>query len=92
MAADAANKDGFLNRAQELADAISEHLSSDSYFTVVSHHDADGLSSAGIIGSTLARAEARFTVRIVEELREDIISEIAKTQPDVLVFSDIGSG
>src|SRR5208282_667789 len=91
MAADA-NKDGFLNRAQELADTVREHLSAGSYFMVVSHHDADGLSSAGIIGSTLARAEARFTVRIVEELREDIVSEIAKNQPDVLVFSDIGSG
>ena len=91
MAADTSKHD-FLNRAQELADIIKEHLSACSSFMVISHHDADGLSSGAIIGSTLARAEAKFTVRIVEELREDIISEIAKNQSDVLVFSDIGSG
>ena len=91
MATDA-NRDAFLKRAKELSDVIREHLAASSFFLVVSHHDADGLSSAGIVGSTLARAEAKFTVRIVEELREDIISEISKAQPDVLVFSDIGSG
>jgi len=87
-----ADKNGFLKRAQQLADAIQEHLRAGSSFLVISHHDADGLSSAAILGSMLARAEARFTIRIVEELREDILDEIQKNQPDVLIFSDIGSG
>lgn len=84
--------DAFLARAKELSSVIKENIQADSFFTVVSHHDADGLSSAGIIGSALARARTRFTIRIVEELREDILDEISKTGPETVMFTDIGSG
>jgi len=86
------NRAAFIERAKAVASIIKEHLKSDSFFVVVSHHDADGLSSAGIMGSALARANARFTVRIVEELREDLVDEISKTKPDTAIFTDIGSG
>lgn len=82
----------FLSRAKQVADVINDHLRSNSNFVVASHNDADGLSSASIVGSTLARAKARFTIRIVEELREDILDSLAKAHPDVMIFSDIGSG
>ena len=36
--------------------------------------------------------KARFTIRIVEELREDVLDAIAQTHPDIIIFSDIGSG
>ena len=91
MATDA-KYDDFLARAKELSAVIKENLQANSFFTVISHHDADGLSSAGILGSALSRAKARFTIRIVEELREDIMDEIAKTAPEAIIFADIGSG
>jgi len=91
MAADA-NHDAFLARAKELSGIIKEHAESDSSFMVISHHDADGLSSAGVMGSALARAKTRFSVRIVEELREDIVDEINKASPGIMIFTDIGSG
>jgi single-stranded-DNA-specific exonuclease len=84
--------DAFLARAKELSGTIRDNMQADSFFTVISHHDADGLSSASIVGSALSRAKARFTIRIVEELREDILEEISKTNPEVVIFSDIGSG
>ncbi len=86
------SRDAFLERTKAISDIIKQHLQSDSFFTVVSHHDADGLSSAGIMGSALARANARFTIRIVEELREDLVDEISKAKPDIVIFTDIGSG
>ena len=91
MAADA-NHVAFLDRAKQLADVIKEHIQNDSFIVAVSHHDADGLSSAGIIGAVLSRAKARFTLRIVEELREDIVAEISATKPDLAILTDIGSG
>ena len=91
MAADA-DENGFLDRAKELSTIIKDHVKSDSSFMVISHHDADGLSSAGIMGSALARAKTRFSVRIVEELREDIVDEINKTDSGIMIFTDIGSG
>lgn len=87
-----ANQNAFLERAKQLSDAIEENLQADSFITVISHHDADGLSSASIVGAALARAKARFTIRIVEELREDIVDEISKAKPDAVIFCDIGSG
>jgi RecJ-like exonuclease len=84
--------DKFLGRAQELSNIIHKHLEADSLFTVISHHDADGLSSAAILGGMLSRAKARFTIRIVEELTEGVLDEVSKTRPDIAIFSDIGSG
>jgi single-stranded-DNA-specific exonuclease len=87
-----ANCDALIGRAKELSAGIKESITSDHSIMLVSHHDADGLSSAGIMGTALARAKARFTVRIVEELREDVLDEISNAKPDVVVFTDIGSG
>jgi RecJ-like exonuclease len=84
--------DAFLERASVAAEVITKNLEADSFFTVISHNDADGLSSASIMGASLARAYAKFKVRVVEELREDIIDEISIGKPDVVVFVDIGSG
>jgi RecJ-like exonuclease len=84
--------DEFLERAKEASEVIRQNLQADSTFTAISHNDADGLSSAGIVASFLARARARFKVRIVEELREDIVDEISLGKPDIVIFTDIGSG
>jgi RecJ-like exonuclease len=86
------NREAFLERANAVANVVKDNIQKDSFFVAVSHHDADGLSSAGIIGSALARANARFTLRIVEELREELVEEISKTKPDIAIFTDIGSG
>ena len=84
--------DAFLERARQASEVIRENLQADSAFTAISHNDADGLSSAGIVASFLARSRARFKVRIVEELREDIVDEISLGKPDIVIFTDIGSG
>ena len=84
--------EAFLARAKEISEIIKEKIRADCFITVVSHHDADGLASAGILSTTLARAKARFRTRIVEELRDDILDEILKGDPNILIFSDIGSG
>src|SRR5512137_2413222 len=91
MAIDA-DRAPFIAHAKEIAGVLHDSLNAGSYFVAVSHHDADGISSASIIGSALARAKTRFTVRIVEELREGVLDEISHLHPDVLIFSDIGSG
>lgn len=86
------SREAFLQRADAISGIMKDHLQSSSSFMVISHHDADGLSSAGIMGSALARANAKFNLRIVEELREDIVAEISAGKPDIVIFTDIGSG
>ena len=87
-----ADRDSFRARSKEIAGTIKDRVSSQSYFLIVSHHDADGLSAASILGAALAREKARFAIRIVEELREDVLNDIAQIHPDLILLSDIGSG
>ncbi|MHA1596326.1 MAG: DHHA1 domain-containing protein [Candidatus Asgardarchaeia archaeon] len=84
----------FVKFAREIASKIKELVSDNKYFVIFSHHDADGLSSAGIMGSALYREGVRFQIRIFRQLEKKYIME-AKSfdkSENVLLFLDFGSG
>jgi single-stranded-DNA-specific exonuclease len=56
---------------------------------IVSHFDADGISSAAIFGKCLKKLDKKFSFKIVKSLDKDIISELPKEK--VIVFLDLGS-
>jgi len=83
----------FLARAKEAADLISESVSRNSRVLAITHYDADGLSSAGIVAAMLTRAKARYQLRVVTELQDvDFQERYKEIAPDVVLFADIGSG
>lgn len=61
---------------------------------VVSHNDADGLTSAGIMAQALLRADIPFQLSIAAKLDEAVIEEVNRTisQGDLVIFCDMGSG
>jgi len=59
---------------------------------VLSHLDADGLSSAAIITKTLERANKEFNLTIVRQLDESIIKELSFEDYSSFLFCDFGSG
>jgi single-stranded-DNA-specific exonuclease len=59
---------------------------------VVSHIDADGLTSAAIICTALERAGREYSVEFVRQLDVSILEGIADSNPDLTVFTDLGSG
>ena len=69
----------FLDSASKAAETILEAVKEDGFINVVSHLDADGIASAGIIGKALFRLDAKFRIRvghwIDEKLAEEIRSE-----------------
>ena len=69
----------------------SRILSGKNYIKIVSHYDADGLSSAAILSSALGREEKDFSVRIVKRVSNELIEEINDESPDLVIFSDIGA-
>ncbi len=79
-----------IDYAQKVADFILEKAGSH-IFQIVSHLDADGLASAGIISKALRRIGAKFHVRIVHQLSSNIILTIPR-KDRVLIFTDLGSG
>lgn len=57
---------------------------------VISHYDADGISSAGVVCGTLLRAGKRFHATMTKSLTEKVISEV-DPDTELLVVSDMGS-
>ena len=59
---------------------------------VVSHIDADGLTSAGIICTALERGKFEYTTRFVKQLDEKVLDAIADENHEIVIFTDLGSG
>ncbi|MBS3150358.1 DHH family phosphoesterase [Candidatus Woesearchaeota archaeon] len=59
---------------------------------VVSHLDADGLSSAAIVIKALQRENREFNLTIVRQLDETALKELSVESYNVFLFCDLGSG
>lgn len=75
-------------KAKECADHIKGHTSA----LVVSHIDADGLTSAAIMGKALERVGIECQIRFVKQLDQKTLQEIADRNPELVIFTDLGSG
>jgi RecJ-like exonuclease len=76
------------SKAQECADFIKKHSSA----FVVSHIDADGLTSATIMGKALERSGIDYDIRFVKQLDSAALTGIADSNPELVIFTDLGSG
>lgn len=76
------------DHASKCAEKIKQH----SCVHVVSHIDADGLTSAGIICSALERCGVEYSTRFVKQLDDATISELADQNHELVIFTDLGSG
>ncbi|MEE9323560.1 MAG: DHH family phosphoesterase [Candidatus Aenigmarchaeota archaeon] len=59
---------------------------------VVSHYDADGITSASIMVKTLLRYGKDFHMTIVKQMSEDILEKLAEEDRNLFIFLDMGSG
>ncbi len=75
-------------KAVQCAGYIKKHTSA----LVVSHIDADGLTSAAIMGKALEREGIEYKTRFVKQLDMPALSEIANQNPELIIFTDLGSG
>ncbi len=76
-----------LVEAKKACDAIKAYNGT---LRVVSHYDADGITSAAIFLKALARAGKRFHLTFVKQLEEPVVRGLAV--PEFVVFLDLGSG
>jgi len=83
---------GFLEAASSAADVVRRHVERGSFFSVVSHLDADGLTAAGIVGKALTRLGAYFRLSIVQQVDEPLIRELVDEKTRIVVFTDMGGG
>jgi RecJ-like exonuclease len=82
----------FSDAAALAAKTILEVAKEDGFIHVFSHLDADGVAAAGIVGKMLFRLDAKFRIRITQWVDEKIVNEILADKPQLIVFTDFGSG
>ena len=92
MAAEQESIDRFLRSATEASKTILETVKKDGFIHVFSHLDADGVAAAGVMGKTLFRLDAKFRIRITQQLDEKIVGEIVNDKPALVILTDFGSG
>ncbi|MFB6119274.1 DHHA1 domain-containing protein [Halosegnis sp.] len=79
----------------EMADraaTCAERLRAAERVLVVSHIDADGLTSAAIAGTALKRAGIPHEQTFYKQLDETAVAELAATDYETVLFTDFGSG
>jgi single-stranded-DNA-specific exonuclease len=59
---------------------------------VASHVDADGLTSAGIVCTALERLGIEYNPMFFRQLDIPALEQIANLSPDLVIFTDLGSG
>lgn len=64
----------------------------DEAICAVTNLDADGICAGSIVVRALQRENRKHAVKIIHQLKEDVIQELAKDSYTYFVFSDLGSG
>ena len=82
----------FLADAAAAAKVIRDTTLHDGFIHIFSHLDADGIAAAGVMGKALHRLDARFRIRITQWVDDKFITEIVADKPELIIFSDFGSG
>ncbi len=80
--------DRYLKRAAEIAEKIRKA----DRIVIVSHIDADGITSGSIAAKSLERLGKEYRVDFVKQLDEKKIEELKDENPPLVWFTDLGSG
>ncbi len=87
------NIEKLIEKARKAADIIRN---AHGLIRVISHYDADGITSGAIMARALVREGKSFQLSLIKQLSMEFIQELAKelarTRPSLLVFLDLGSG
>lgn len=86
------NSDNFFKSIIPASNLFTSHAEKGSYIRLVTHNDADGLSSGGILAACAVRMGARFKISSEKKLDDKLIARLVEESPDLILFSDFGSG
>ena len=78
----------FLNKAKEISDLIEKK----DEILIISHIDADGIAAGSIASIALKRKGIEHGVRFVKKLDDNEIEKIRNENPQLVWFTDLGSG
>lgn len=82
----------FLSSFKPAADLFNSHINQGSVIRILTHNDADGVASGGILSNVVKRAGAPFKTTVEKRLDEQILRDVAEEKPSLVVLTDFGSG
>jgi RecJ-like exonuclease len=71
---------------------ISAAVDNDDEISIISHLDADGITSGSIISTALARLGAKWNVRTVSDMNLNVIDQMKSEGHDFYIITDLGAG
>ena len=74
------------------AHVLAERLRRARHVKVVSHIDADGLTSAAVAARALERLGKPYEVEFLKSLKPDDVARLKDENPETLWFTDLGAG
>lgn len=77
---------------RNISEKIKTASENGSEISVITHIDADGITSGSIIGTALSRLGARFSVRAVSDMNVSVIENMKEDARDYYVITDLGGG
>jgi len=81
----------FLSLIQIGAHKLKTHVKAKSLIHIVSHLDADGLSSAGLIINFLKKEKVPFVHTVLKQISENNLKTILNSEAELFLFLDFGS-
>lgn len=82
----------FLSSFKPAADLFRAHAERGSIVRILTHNDADGVASGGILSTAARRTGAPFKITVEKRLDEQILGGVAAEKPSLVVLTDFGSG
>jgi single-stranded-DNA-specific exonuclease len=82
----------FLSSFKPAADLFKSHAERGSIIRILTHNDADGVASGGILSKAAKRMGTPFKTTIEKRLDEQILRGVAEEKPGLVVLTDFGSG
>ena len=77
---------------KEAAKKVAQRLRDASRVMIISHIDADGISSGSIASYALDHIGIEHEIQFVKKLDEALIKELEKADHELVWFTDLGSG
>jgi single-stranded-DNA-specific exonuclease len=81
----------FFSLIQLGAHKLKTHIKAKSLIHIVSHLDADGLSSAGLVINFLKKEKVPFIHTVLKQINENTLKTILNSEADLFLFLDFGS-
>lgn len=82
----------FLSSFKPAVDVFNSNVEQGAVIRILTHNDADGVASGGIMSNVAKRVGIPFKTTVEKRLDEQILRGVVEEKPSLVVLTDFGSG